>query len=133
MCTRSAEGARIAGLSKQFYDRLGEAVTNELVDWFNQVDASYKSDIREMNELNFARFDSKLAQRLAESRAAIDRQFSDFRSEMRVGLAALDAKIDLVAGRLDTNLEKALREQTRFFFLAWAVLLGANIALWFRK
>jgi hypothetical protein len=33
-----------ARLSKQFYDRLGEAVTNELVDWFNQVDAAYKFD-----------------------------------------------------------------------------------------
>lgn len=49
-----------AKLSKQFYDRLGEAVTNELVDWFNQVDAAYKFDLREMNEMNFARFDAKL-------------------------------------------------------------------------
>jgi hypothetical protein len=43
----------------------------------------------EMNELNFARFDAKLEQRLAETRAAIDRQFSDFRNEMRAGLIAL--------------------------------------------
>lgn len=88
-----------AKLSKQFYDRLGEAVTNELVDWFNQVDASYKSDLREMNELNYARFEAKLEQRLAELR---------------------------------TDLAKGLAEQTRFFFLAWAVLLASNIALWFR-
>ena len=27
--------------SKQFDDRFGEAVTNERVDWFNQMDASY--------------------------------------------------------------------------------------------
>jgi hypothetical protein len=52
-------------LSKQFYDRLGDAVTNELVDWLNQVDAAYRSDLRELNELNFARFDGKLEQRLA--------------------------------------------------------------------
>ena len=25
-----------------------------------------------------------------------------------------------------------LKEQTRFFFLAWAALLASNIALWFR-
>jgi hypothetical protein len=92
-----------AKLSKQFYDRLGEAVTNELVDWFNQVDAAYKSDLREMNELNFARFDAKQEQRLAELR-----------------------------GDLLVALEKGLKEQTRFYFLAWAVLLASNIALWFR-
>ena len=49
-----------AKLSKLFYDRLGEQVANELVDWFNQVDATYRSDLRELNELNFARFDAKL-------------------------------------------------------------------------
>lgn len=60
-----------AKLSKLFYDRLGEAVTNELVDWFNQVDATYRSDLKEINELNFARFDAKLEQRLAELRAEL--------------------------------------------------------------
>ena len=121
-----------ARLSKQFYDRRGEAVTNELVDWFNQVDASYKSDLREMNELNFARFDAKLEQRLAEFGA-------EFHVELRTGLSSLDAKIDVTAAKIDvaaarTNavLEKALRDQTRFFFLAWAALLASNIALWFR-
>ena len=110
-----------ARLSKQFYDRLGEAVTNELVDWFNQVDAAYKSDLREMNDLNFARFDAKLEQRLAE-----------LRLEFRTGLGSLDAKIDVTAARTNAVLEKALRDQTRFFFLAWAALLASNIALWFR-
>ena len=60
-----------AKLSKLFYDRLGEAVTNGLVDWFNQVDATYRSDLKEINELNVARFDAKLEQRLAELRAAL--------------------------------------------------------------
>lgn len=93
-----------AKLSKQFYDRLGEAVTNELVDWFNQVDASYKSDLREMNDRSYARFEAKLEQRLAE-----------------------------LSGELRTEMAKGFAEQTRFFFLAWAVLLASNIALWFRR
>lgn len=110
-----------ARLSKLFYDRLGEAVTNELVDWFNQVDAAYKFDLKEMNELNFARFDAKLEQRVAE-----------LRSELRSDVAKLDAKIDVVEGRLSLAIEKGLRDQTRFFFLAWATLLAAIIGLWFR-
>ena len=85
------------------------------------MDASYKSDMREMNELNFARFDAKQEQRLA----ALDAKF-----EQR--LTTIDGKIDLTAARLTAALEKGLREQTRFFFLAWGVLLASNIALWFR-
>ena len=56
-----------------FYDRLGEDVANELVDWFNQVDATYRADLRELNELNFARFDAKLEQRITELRLEIGR------------------------------------------------------------
>ena len=33
--------------------------------WSNAVDATYRADLRELNELNFARFDAKLEQRLA--------------------------------------------------------------------
>ena len=55
-----------AKLSKAFYDKFGEGITNELVNWFNSVDATYRSDLRELNELNFARFDAKVGERLAE-------------------------------------------------------------------
>jgi hypothetical protein len=62
-----------AKLSKRFYDVLGEDVANELVDWFNAVDLTYRADLRELNELNFARFDAKLEQRLAELRGDLVR------------------------------------------------------------
>lgn len=67
-----------ARLSKRFYDVLGEDVANELVDWFNAVDLTYRSDLRELNELNFARFDAKLEQRLAELRADLVRWMFGF-------------------------------------------------------
>jgi hypothetical protein len=49
-----------AKFSQEFYDRLGHGVADELVNWFNQVDAAYRSELRELNELNFARFEAKL-------------------------------------------------------------------------
>src|SRR5881296_1972912 len=55
-----------ARLSKRFYDVFGEEIATELVDWFNQVDDTYRTDLRELNEVNFTRFDAKLEQRLAE-------------------------------------------------------------------
>jgi CRP-like cAMP-binding protein len=83
-----------AKLSKQFYDRFGEAVTNELVDWFNQVDAAYKSDIRDMNELNFARFDAKLEQRFAEFDAKLEQRFAEFDAKLEQRFAKSDAKVE---------------------------------------
>ena len=99
-----------ARLSKLFYDRLGEQIANELVEWFNSVDATYRTDLRELNEINFARFDAKLDQR-------IDR----LASEMHALFAEQDAKI-----------ERRLGEQTRWFYVAWAVQLAAIIGLWAR-
>ena len=71
-----------AKLSRKFYEKLGDDVANELVEWFNSVDATYRSDLRDLNELNFARFDAKLEQRVAELRA-----------EMREGFARLETRL----------------------------------------
>ncbi len=60
-----------AKLSRRFYEKVGDDITNEPVEWFNAVDATYRSDLREINELNFARFDAKVDQRIAELRAAL--------------------------------------------------------------
>ena len=57
-----------ARLSRKFYDTFGEDVTNELVDWFNKVDATYRSELRDITEANVVRFDARLEQRLAELR-----------------------------------------------------------------
>jgi hypothetical protein len=109
-------------LSKLFYDRLGDQVANELADWFNKVDATYQTELRAQNEVNFARFDAKLEQRVAQLSARID------------GVEArLDAKIDRVAAELREVLERRLGEQTRWFFVAWASLLIPIIGLWVRK
>jgi len=89
-----------AKLSRKFYEKLGDDVANELVNWFNQVDATYRADLRELNELNFARFDAKLGQRVAEVKA-----------EFQVGLANL--RTDLL----------------RWMFVFWATTLGTLVAL----
>jgi hypothetical protein len=60
--------------SEQFYRKLGHEAVDELVDWFNAVDATYRGDLRELNELNFARFDAKLEQRVAELKAEMHAQ-----------------------------------------------------------
>ena len=76
-----------AKLSKRFYEVLGEEIANELVNWFNDVDATYRADLRELNELNFGRFDAKLEQRLAELDAKWEVRFAALRSELVHGLA----------------------------------------------
>ena len=98
-----------ARLSKAFYDKLGEEVANELVNWFNAVDATYRSELRDLNELNFARFDAKLEQRIAEVKAELRQEVGALLTEMHAGLAAL--KTDIASTRADL---------LKWMFLYWA-------------
>ena len=107
-----------AKFSQALYDRLGHAVADELVDWFNQVDATYRSNLRELNELNFARFDAKLEQRVTELRA-----------ELTAQLGAIHVRL----GAVETGLERRLGEQSRWLFGMWLTIVAAAVALWFRR
>ena len=86
-----------AKLSRKFYEKLGDDITNELVEWFNLVDATYRSELKELNEVNFARFDAKLEQRIAELRA-------ELRAEMQAGFARADQRLAEFETRLTRRL-----------------------------
>ena len=123
------------------YERVGEATANELVDWFNQVDATYRSDLRELNELNFARFDAKVEQRIATLEARLEARI-DSKLDSAVAqhaFAQLDAKIGVGLTDLRTEIEKnrtavekGLKDQTRWLVLALAAFLIPLMGLWLR-
>ena len=73
-------------LSQRFYQKFGHELVDELVDWFNQMDATYRTDLREFNEINFARFDAKLEQRLAETRATLRTELHRDIADLRAAL-----------------------------------------------
>lgn len=118
-----------AKLSKKFYEKLGDDVANELVDWLNQMDAVYRSEFRDLFELNFAKFDAKLEQRLAEVKA-------ELQTEVRTGLGALESRMNAFEGRMlgfEGRMEGRIGalegRLVKWMFLFWATTLGALIAL----
>ena len=60
-----------AKLSREFYDRLGDKVVDELVGLLNDVDANFKAELREQNDRTLALFDARLEQRLADLKAEL--------------------------------------------------------------
>ena len=113
-----------ARLSKKFYAALGEEVANELVDWFNAVDATYRADLRELNELNFARFDAKLEQRMVQLEAKIDRRINQLDARIDRQITELDAKLDRQVARLDAKIDQRGAQVEarliRWMFEVWA-------------
>lgn len=60
-----------ARFSRRFYERLGDDVAEELVNWFNAVDQDYRTQLKEMNERNWLAFQAKLDASIAELRAEL--------------------------------------------------------------
>ena len=98
-------------LSQRFYEVFGEEVTKELVDWFNAVDATYRADLRELNELNFARFDAKMGERLAE----------------------FDTKLERGLAQLRTEIAETRADLTKWMFVFWAPTAIGVVALLLRR
>ena len=98
----------LAKLSEQFYQKFGHDLVEELVSYLNGMDATYRADLRELNELNFARFDAKLEQRVAEVKSEVRQEVEQLRVELRAGLAelrgALHAEVAGLRGEVDAAL-----------------------------
>ena len=119
-------------LSRAFYERLGDEIATELVEWFNAVDLAWRTDLRELNDLNFARFDAKIGERLAELRADFDTKFA--RAEvMEARFASVERRLD----RVEAQLQALVREvpalkaaMIKYLFTFW-LGTGFMVVAWF--
>src|SRR5207249_9009806 len=67
------EGASmpVAKLSREFYERFGDKLTDELVNCLNAIEGSYRAELRDLFDAHFGRFEEKLERRLADLRVEL--------------------------------------------------------------
>ena len=70
-----------AKLLRKFYEAFGQEVTVELVDWANELDSKDQTELKELAEQYYSRFEAKLEQRLAETRADLSTQIATLRAD----------------------------------------------------
>jgi hypothetical protein len=104
-----------AKLSRQFYEKLGDEVTNELVTWLNAVDDSYRQEFRELFDANFGQVRAEMAQLRAEMRGEMSRlraemlsEMSLLRAEVRTEMAQVRGEMSLLRGEM-SQLRTELR------------------------
>ena len=110
-------------LSRQFYDKFGDQVANEFVDAFNQVDATYRADLKELNESNFSRFDAKSDARFTQFDAKSDARFAQFDARF----AEFEARFAKFEADLVSLVEDRIRGVYTFMLLGWAATIAAVI------
>jgi hypothetical protein len=89
-----------AKLSHKFYEKLGDDVANELVEWLNLVDTGYRQEFRELFEANFGRVEARMG--------------------------ALEASL---LARMDAKLEAMKSELLKWMFLFWVGTIGTVLAI----
>ena len=99
-----------AKLSRKFYDIFGDDLANEFVEWFNSVDAQYRTDLRDMLDQRFltqdARVDQRLAERFAAQDARIAEHFAAQDARIAERFAAQDARLAAFEAQVASRLER---------------------------
>ncbi len=107
-------------LTRKLHQTLGEEAAEDFVNWMRQVDAQ-RAELRELNELNFARFGARLGEMRQDVRADV----AELRQEMRGGFAELRQEM----GRLETKLEQRSADLIKWSFVFWVGAVGAIAVL----
>ena len=122
-----------ARLSKRFYDAIGDDAANDLVNWMNAVDLTYRNDLLQHNEANFTRFVTLLDSRIAELRSEMNRRFEQVdqrldRLEARMG--ALEARIRALEAGMDARFARFEAKMLKWMLVFWvSTLLGVGAVI----
>jgi hypothetical protein len=103
-----------AKLSQNFYQRLGDDVANELVEWLNAVDTSYRQEFKDLFEANFGR---------------VEAQMGELRAEVRHEMGEVRADLGRLESRVDAKLSELKSELLRWMFLFWVGTMGTVLAI----
>lgn len=107
-----------ARLSGKFYQQFGDEITNELVDWFNAVDSTYQMQLKEVNDLNWARMQTR---------------FEAYDARMGAFEAKITGRMDAFDGKIEARLERLRREMVFWMFGFWSAtvipIIGVMLAL----
>ena len=101
-------------LSRKLHQTLGEEAAEDLVNWMQQVDAQ-RAELRELNDLNFSRIDTRLAD------VAMRADLAELRQEMKVGFAELRQEM----AHLEARLERRIADLIKWSFVFWVGAVGA--------
>lgn len=117
-----------AVLSRTLHEALGDEAAADLVDWMQTVD-THRSELRELNELNYARIDGRMNAmdaRAAELRHKVHADLADHRRETQASLA--DVKLALAA--VDAKIDRRYADLLKWSFVFWCGTFAAVALTW---
>jgi len=121
----------VAKLSREFYEKFGDKVTDELVNCLNSIEGSYRAELRDLFDAQFGRFEEKLERRLTDAKAELGIKIEQLRAELGTTIEQLRAEFGTTRGEFGTSIEKLRVElhSTKADMLKWSVGLWIPVTL----
>ena len=98
---------------------------------FKPVDAPSLPELRELNELNYTRFDAKLEQRVVELETKIDRFAVELDTKIDRLAVELRAEMQVGFARMDQQLAQFEATLTKRMFVFWIGQAATTVGLVF--
>jgi gas vesicle protein len=96
-----------ARLSRKFYERFGDDIAGEFVDWFNAVDTTYHQQLRDLNDLNWERFKAELHSAIAQSEARMTEKLVQLSQEFSEKLSAMKSDVSGTRAELQSEISRS--------------------------
>src|SRR5437868_106244 len=91
--TRKGAPMPVAKLSREFYERFGDKLTDELVNCLNSIEGSYRAELRDLFAAHFGRFEEKLERRLTDAKAELGIKIEQLRAELGTTIEQLRVEL----------------------------------------
>jgi len=118
----------VAKLSREFYEKFGDKLTDELVNCLNSIEAGYRGELRDLFEAHFGRFEEKLERRLAETAGQVAR----LEEKLERRLAESAGQVARLEEKFERRLAETKAELVKWMFFFWTPVVLALIGLYFK-
>jgi len=112
----------VAKLSREFYERFGDKLTDELVNCLNAIEGSYRAELRDLFDAHFGRFEEKLERRLTDAKA-----------ELGIKIGQLRAEFGTTIEQLRVELHSTKADMLKWSVGLWVPVTLAVIGLYFKR
>ena len=123
----------VAKLSREFYERFGDKLTDEPVNCLNSIEASYRAELRDLFDAHFGRFEEKLERRLTEFTGALGSSIAHVRADLDLKMEQLRADLELKIEQLRVELHATTSEMLKWTIGLWLAVGLAVVGLYFKR
>ena len=122
-----------AKTSHKLHQILGDEAAEDVVNWMQQAD-SKRTELRELNDLNFARLDTHFVAFEArfdafEARmdAKFERRFGELTASIEHRLGEADTRLERRLGEFEAKLERRFSDLLKWSFVFWIGAVGVVV------